>query len=120
MQCCPNCGTALKRYESHTFGNVTINEIGDIVFGGRVVNLTATLRLLVEALIRAGGRPMTREALLNVTGSEEANDRTVDTYVVRARRAFQAIDPDFDQIPSARLIGYRWDHRPAVSLALAA
>ncbi len=120
MQCCPNCGIALKRFEAMTFGNVTISETGDIIFGGKVVDLTTTLRMVVEALIRAGGRPMTRPVLLNIIGSEEANDRTIDTYLVRARRAFQSIDPSFDQMPSVRQVGYRWAYQPPVSLAIAA
>ena len=64
---------------------------------------------------------MTREALLNVIGGEDVTyDRSIDVFVARARRAFKAIDPNFDQLHSVRMIGYRWEIRDAVPLSLVA
>jgi DNA-binding response OmpR family regulator len=120
MQCCPNCGTNLKRFEAQTFGNVTINEAGQIIYAGQVVNVSPSGKMLAEALIRASGRPMTREALANVIdweGDIYAAGNYLTVLIGRIRKAFSAIDSKFDQLKVERDYGYRWEPRSAVELA---
>ena len=111
MHNCPNCGIALSRFEAFTHGNVTISESSEIVFRGQRVPLAPAIKLITEALIRANGRPMSRDALMNVIGGD-IMERSIDVYVRRARLSFQKIDPRFAQIICVRgLRGYRWEKK---------
>jgi DNA-binding response OmpR family regulator len=103
---CPNCGIALSKFEAFEFGNV------EIYFKGKAVVLTPVQRMITEALIRAKGRPMERYTLLEVVGSSNDSERSIDVYVRRIRRAFQEIDPSFNQLATVRQFGYRWDFVP--------
>ena len=108
---CPNCGCQLKAFEPVRFGNVRVEGLSEIVFKGRAVALARTQHGIVEALIRARGRYLSREMLVGVLGSE-IYDPAIRQYVKRARAAFLAIEPGFDQIESLRGFGaYRWRFR---------
>lgn len=81
---------------------------------GRPVDLTRTEFGLLDAVIRAGGRPLTREELIGrVFGPDyEGTDRTVDTHLANLRRK---LDPDRPQrfITTSHGIGYRWSGKDA-------
>lgn len=115
MHNCPNCGTSLSKYEDFTYGNVTVARSGQIIFMGEDIDASPTSRMLIDTLVRAEGRVLTRSVLLDILGVEHAEGgcdiRTIDVYVKRSRRAFEAIDPTFNQIISVRGIGYRWDKK---------
>jgi DNA-binding response OmpR family regulator len=114
---CPNCGCQLKAFEPIRYGNVRVEGLSEIVFKGRAVALARTQHGIVEALIRARGRYLSREMLVGVLGSE-IYDQAIRQYVKRARAAFLAIDPGFDQIESLRGFGaYRWRYRADDALA---
>lgn len=113
MHLCPNCGINLKRFEPETFGNVTIDESQNIVYKGQAVKLYPSGKLLIEALIRANGRTLTRDAMGNILDYDADIDihgtgNALNAHMNRARRAFQKIDKNFDQIVNDRFIGYRW------------
>ena len=113
MQQCPNCGCSLKRFAPFTYGNVGLDERGEITFEGRSIFLLKTQRSLVDALIQARGRGLTRSTLAGILEGE-INDSTISKYVERARAAFRKVDPDFNQIESLRGFGaYRWVYRPS-------
>jgi hypothetical protein len=108
---CPNCGCQLRAFEPIRFGNVLVESRSEIVFNGRVLALARTQHGIVDALVRARGRYLSREALVGALGSD-VYDQAICQYIKRARAAFLAIDPGFDQIESLRGFGaYRWRFR---------
>jgi DNA-binding response OmpR family regulator len=120
---CPNCGIALRKFEDFTFGNVTVSRTGEIVLDGEPLAVMPTVRMILDALIRAEGRVLSRSVLidiLDVDARGENGIRAIDVYVKRARRALEVILPDFDQIATVRGIGYRWDRREPTELLMAA
>lgn len=109
---CPNCGCRLQKFEPMEYGNVRIDGLSDIEFEGEAVILARTQRRLVEALIQARGRYLTRGILANILDGD-INDSTICKYVERARSAFLAINPAFDQIECLRgFSAYRWRFCP--------
>ena len=108
---CPNCGCLLRAFEPVGFGNVRVEGLSEIVYQGRAVALARTQHSIVEALVRARGRYLSRELLVGVLGGE-IYDQAICQYIKRARAAFLAIDPRFDQIECLRGFGaYRWRYR---------
>jgi two-component system, OmpR family, response regulator ChvI len=122
MQHCPSCGTSFARFKTLEYGNVTVSESSEIFFRGINMHLGSSLRLVVDALIRAQGRPLARDTLLNILGGEENTDRSIDVHISRLRKIFTKAHPDFDQIVSVRGLGYRWQRKDdcAEELRLAA
>ncbi|GEM_PF-1314074 len=105
---CPNCGCDLKRFEPFSYGNVAIDERQNIVFGGIELALGPVQHEIVASLIRARGRPLTRDVLANRVDGE-IDELSVRKYIQRARAVFLEIDRSFDQIVALRGLGaYRW------------
>jgi len=81
-----------------------------IVRGDERMTLTHSELTLLVALVRARGRIVTREALLDsLYGSGEADvmDRTVDVYIRRLREKLGDDPDDPRYIATARGAGYR-------------
>ena len=76
---------------------------------GLPVDLTRTEFALVDAIVRAAGRPLSREELLGrAFGPDyDGTDRTVDTHLANLRRK---LDPRRPQrfIATVHGVGYRW------------
>lgn len=108
---CPNCGVQLKDFDAISFGNVTIDEPGKLAYNADPVYLPPTQFILVDALVRARGRSVTRSMLANLLSSE-INDSSVTKYINRLREAFRSFDPNFDQIECVKgFSAYRWMYR---------
>ena len=111
MTYCPHCGCNLDGFDPVEYGNVCIDGASEILFRGRAVPLARTQHIIVEALIRARGRYLTRGLLANMLGGD-IYDQAISQYIRRSRSAFLAIDPSFDQIECHRGFGaYRWRYR---------
>lgn len=80
-----------------------------VTTGGRIAPLTRAEFDLVAALVQAGGRPVSRDYLLDVVShrSEVIGDRTVDTLIGRIRRKLETEGVDRTLIVTERGIGYR-------------
>lgn len=110
---CPSCGCSLTRFEPFSFGNVAIDDCRRIRLEGRAVKLPRSQCDIVEALVRARGRGLTRAVLANLIEGD-VNDSTIVKYIERARAKLREVDPGFDQIAALRGFGaYRWRYRPA-------
>lgn len=110
MHFCPHCGFNLASCTPVAFGNVAIDQTGLILFEGSPVKLSRCAYQVVEALIRAQGRGVTRSVLANRQG--DVDDATINKYVERARASFLRQHPTFDQIVSLRGFGaYKWSFR---------
>jgi DNA-binding response OmpR family regulator len=111
MEMCPHCGFDLTRVQPIQFGNIAITEREEIVFEGQRLWLTRCQYRIVESLVRAKGRQLTRGVLAERIGGD-LNETTVTKYVERARQSFREINPSFDQLVSVRGFGaYRWEER---------
>ncbi len=112
---CPNCGCNLRRFAPFAYGNVAIDARGELVFEGRPLPLPRSQHMIVEALVKAEGRGLTRSLLATFIDSE-IYDQTVSKYIERIRSSFRCVQPDFDQIKALRGFGaYRWDYRSSTS-----
>ena len=79
--------------------------------GGSVVALTPAEFRLLTALVEAGGRVLTRQALMDAvygTAEGEALERTVDVHIGRLRKALNEGTED-DPIRTVRSAGYSLD-----------
>jgi two-component system response regulator ChvI len=114
---CPNCGFDLERVERLTIGELDIIGSYVLLWKGAEVKLPAIERLLVCALARAGGAPISRATICDIIGYEgDDPGNNADVHVCRVRKAFRAVDPAFDGIETCFRAGFRW----RVPLALAA
>jgi len=106
---CPNCGLDLERFAPIHSGDLDL-EAHEVRWKGRRVPLRPSGRLIVSTLVRADGIPVSRNALIEALGCEQANDpvNVVAVQMTHVRRAFHDIDPAFHAIETVRDIGVRW------------
>jgi DNA-binding response OmpR family regulator len=98
------------RPEPDRHGDLAIDRWGrDVLVGGRPIALTRTEFALLDAIVVADGRALTREQLIGrALGPDyDGSDRTIDTHLANLRRK---LDPDRPQrfIATVHGIGYRW------------
>lgn len=109
---CPNCGCNLSQFENLTYGNITIERRGELRFEGRRLRLPKSQYLIVEALVEAKGRGLTRSLLATILGGD-IFDQSISKYIERVRNSFCQVKPDFDQVTAIRgFSAYRWEFRP--------
>ena len=90
---------------------VTIQAADHLVIGrqGETIHLTPTESSILNALIRANGRPLRREQLLDAGGEISGSDspRSIDITISRLRRKLER-DPKFPKILlTVQGLGYR-------------
>lgn len=110
---CPNCGCNLSQFEDLVYGNITLERVGELQFEGSHLRLPKSQYLIVEALVQAKGRGLTRSLLASILGGD-IFDQSISKYIERVRTSFRQVKPDFDQISSMRgFSAYRWEYQPA-------
>src|SRR5881398_3466773 len=69
-----------------------------VLWNDRVVGLTVTEFLILEALAQRPGVVKSRNQLLDIAYHEDiyVDDRTIDSHIKRIRRKFREADPEFD------------------------
>jgi len=84
-----------------------------VLWDDRIVSLTVTEFLILEALAQRPGVVKSRNQLLDVAYSDDVyvDDRTIDSHIKRIRRKFRAVDPEFDSIETLYGVGYRFDEQ---------
>jgi len=95
-------------------GRLTMDPARHKVFwDGRIVSLTVTEFLILEALAQRPGVVKTRNQLLDLAYNDDlyVDDRTIDSHIKRIRRKFRAVDPKFDSIDTLYGVGYRFDEQ---------
>ena len=108
--CCPNCGFNIVRAMPFRLGKLFIDKSDSAVWwGDKVVPLTTSKRLIVAALARAHGSPLSRACLAELEGYEgDEPVKTASTLICQIRKAFRSIDPSFDRIETVWGQGVRW------------
>lgn len=81
---CTNCGLYLERQDVGTFGALVV-EHAQIWWKGCDVRLSPRKRDIFCALVQASGRPVSYEALINVTEAPNANTIAVHVSQMRAK-----------------------------------
>lgn len=110
---CPNCGCNLSQFEDFVYGNIILERVGELQFEGNHLRLPKSQYLIVEALVQAKGRGLTRSLLASILGGD-IFDQSISKYIERVRTSFRQVKPDFDQISSMRgFSAYRWEYQPA-------
>ena len=79
-----------------------------VTWDGKVVSLTVTEFLILEALAVRPGVIKSRNQLMDAAYPDDVfvDDRTVDSHIKRLRRKFRAVDPDFGAIETLYGAGY--------------
>jgi two-component system alkaline phosphatase synthesis response regulator PhoP len=103
--------TAPADQEIFRFGE---NEVNFLTFeattGGRTVNLTEKECMLMKLLVERRNQVVSREEILErVWGYRfSTSSRTIDNFIVRLRRYFEADPKEPQYIHSVRGVGYRF------------
>ncbi|WP_086606226.1 winged helix-turn-helix domain-containing protein [Erythrobacter donghaensis] len=112
VQKCPHCGITSFNDHPIIFGNVTLEDKGVLVFERTEMTLPRVQHQIVQALVAAKGRALTRAHLADWLDGE-VFDQSIAVYVARVRSTFRQIDPSFDQIFSVRgFAAYKWLFKP--------
>jgi two-component system, OmpR family, response regulator ChvI len=77
---------------------------------GRVVTLTVTEFLILQALAQRPGIVKSRDALMDAAYDDQVyvDDRTIDSHIKRLRKKFKAVDDSFEAIETLYGVGYRF------------
>lgn len=107
---CPHCGYELDRIELVQVGDLTVADDARVIhWKGELLRLTIAESLIVSALARLPNHAFSGAALAGAAGYEGDNTgNMIAVWMHRIRQAFQAIDPGFDRIETARCRGYFW------------
>ena len=89
------------------FGELTLDLYGrELWVGGKTIALTSIELAVLRELIKARGRPLSRNELLDLSWGEadlEVSERAVDNVILRLRRKL----PRPDLIETVRSVGFR-------------
>lgn len=108
---CPHCGGKLVQFDELVYGNVVLKETDKVLLDGKLVPLTSIQYSIVDALVRAKGKGVTRATLAMII-EREVLDEAVTKHIQRIRLTFLSILPQFDQLKVMRGFGaYRWEFR---------
>jgi two-component system, OmpR family, response regulator ChvI len=81
-----------------------------VLWDNKIVTLTVTEFLILEALATRPGVVRTRDQLMDIAYHDDVyvDDRTIDSHIKRLRRKFREIDPEFSGIDTLYGAGYRF------------
>jgi len=79
-------------------------------WGGKLVVLTVTEFLILQALAQRPGIVKSRDSLMDAAYDDQiyVDDRTIDSHIKRLRKKFKAVDNTFDVIETLYGVGYRF------------
>ena len=77
----------------------------------RIVSLTVTEFLLLQALAQRPGFVKSRDQLMDVAYDDQVyvDDRTIDSHIKRLRKKMRSVDNEFTAIETLYGIGYRYN-----------
>lgn len=77
---------------------------------GKIVRLTVTEFLILQALAQRPGYVKSRDQLMDAAYDDQVyvDDRTIDSHIKRLRRKFREVDSDFNAIDTLYGAGYRF------------
>ncbi len=81
-----------------------------VLWNDKVVTLTVTEFLILEALATRPGVVRTRDQLMDIAYHDDVyvDDRTIDSHIKRLRRKFREVDAEFAAIDTLYGAGYRF------------
>ena len=107
---CPSCGADLEALNAIELGHLKIDYSGAVIlWKGERVAISPVERLMLLAIVRAGGHPVKRWVLADTMGYEgDDADNLTAVHLHRINARFREIDPDFSMIENIRGQGLRW------------
>ena len=77
---------------------------------GKIVRLTVTEFLILQALAQRPGYVKSRDQLMDAAYDDQVyvDDRTIDSHIKRLRKKFRDLDDNFDGIETLYGVGYRY------------
>ena len=77
---------------------------------GKIVRLTVTEFLILQALATRPGYVKSRDQLMDAAYDDQVyvDDRTIDSHIKRMRKKFRQVDKTFDAIETLYGVGYRY------------
>jgi DNA-binding response OmpR family regulator len=123
LELCARIKAVLRRTagevpKRHRFGDVDVDfDRGLVRRGGVAVDLTALELKVLQALIEARGRLVSREQVIEQVWGPGVSitDRVVDNHMLNLRRKLEAVPGDPRYLLSVRGLGYRFEN-PSESL----
>lgn len=101
---CPHCGHDLTRDEPISRGDIVFDPRGEVQWRGAAVHLTVGQRIVLHSLLKANGRTVPRDALLERLDSQSEDGRNLlSVHLARLRSALPGVP-----IENVRGIGLRW------------
>lgn len=94
------------------FGNIELDVTGfRLLRGGKTVAITALEFKILVAMVRARGRVLTREQLIESIwdGRLGVTDRVIDTHIANLRKKIEPDPLNPTYLTSVRGVGYRFD-----------
>lgn len=104
---CPHRGIDLRKDELVVAGGLMVDPRGDATLDGQPIHLTRSERVVLMTLVKARGRTISADALLERTGSE-AHHRIADVWISRLRKKLAGFRPDRVFVETVTGLGYRW------------
>ena len=101
---CPHCGYDLVGDEPITIGEMHFDPRGKVIWKGRELQVHPLKRIILHALLKAGGRYVSDEVLAERMGYEGDNPRGL----VRTHRCHMKLIASDLPIERAYGRGYRW------------
>jgi DNA-binding response OmpR family regulator len=107
---CPKCGADLEALHSFEVGELRVEYDGAIIhWKGKRVVVSPAARLMLIAIVKAGGIPVKRWVLAEVMGYEgDLADNNAAVHLCRINAGFREVDPGFAMIENIRSQGLRW------------
>jgi DNA-binding response OmpR family regulator len=109
-RCCHECGTVVDSGEATvTRGNLTLDRaLRRATWRGQPVRLSALHFQVVVLLVQRAGLLVQNWAFFVAVFDDDIEDGQLAVQLCRVRKAFRAVDPDFDAIENVHGEGFRW------------
>lgn len=106
--CCPRCGYEPGGDRPFIRGAARFSRADGLTYAGQAVRLEPVQRIIVETLLKARGRAVSADILVDRISTEAMNGRNiVQAAICRARRALRPLGAD-RHIQTTMEGSYRW------------
>lgn len=110
LKCCSECGTVLDNGSSALeLDDLVLNRVLQrVTWQDHAVRLTGQQFEILELLAQRAGRVVQRWAFFINVLDEECEDNQLAVIISKIRKAFRAVDPEFDRLETFWGSGFRW------------
>lgn len=104
---CPSCGFDLAKDMPRVVGDWVLRPYDSPIYKGAEIRITPQEAAILWSIVKAGGRPISRHAIMSRCGSEDAISNTTEVLISRLRQKIRdaGVPLPFENL---RGRGYRW------------